>query len=334
VSIDVERADESELEKWDDYVSRSPMGTLFHTDAVLTVLAEHSGATLHRLIGKKGQEVRGVLPLFEIRKGPVKTLFSPSPQLGVPNLGPVLVNHEKLKQRKRERTNRRFVENSLEWVADEIDPKFVRLETVTDYVDTRPFQWNEFDVTPRHTYELDLSGGKEAMLSNFKSNLRSDIRRHEDADYRVYEGDEDAIRFIIRQVRNRYEEQGKTYGIQPEYVIDLYRALPEGSVRPYVGEANGERLGGIIVLEYGSRCYYWQGGGKPDVPIPINDLIHWRIIRDAFDRDVETYDLTGANTRRISRYKSKFNPDLVPYYALERGTRTMNIVSDVYRKLR
>ena len=310
------------------------MGTIFHTETFLSVLTEHSGATLHRLVGYKGEEVRGLWPLFEFSRGPVQLVFSPPPRLGVPHLGPILCNSQKLKQRKRDRSNRRFVESALDWIDAELGPQFVYVETPPSYRDTRPFQWNEFDVTPRHTYELDISGGKEAMLSNFKSNLRSDIRRHEDADYRVYEGDEDAIRFIIRQVRNRYEEQGKTYGIQPEYVIDLYRALPEGSVRPYVGEANGERLGGIIVLEYGSRCYYWQGGGKPDVPIPINDLIHWRIIRDAFDRDVETYDLTGANSRRISRYKSKFNPDLVPYYALERGTRTMNIVSDVYRKLK
>lgn len=334
MSIDVDRADESTLERWDDYVSRSPMGTLFHTDAVLSVLEEHSGARLHRLVGKKGQEVRGVFPLFEVKKGPVRTLFSPPPQLGVPNLGPVLVNYEKLKQRKRERTNRKVVEGALEWIEDEVDPKFVRIETVTDYVDTRPFLWNEFDVTPRHTYELDLSAGADEVFSNFKGNLRSDIRRHEDVDYRIREGGEDAIRFILRQVRNRFEAQGKTYDISPEYVTDLYRALPEGGLRPYVGEVDGDRLGGIIVLEYGNRCYYWQGGGKPDASVPINDLIHWRIIRDAVDRGVETYDLTGANTRRISRYKSKFNPDLVPYYALERGTRTMNIVSDVYRKLR
>ena len=334
MSIDVERADKSDLEKWDDYVSRSSMGTLFHTDPVLAILEEQSGARLHRLVGKKGQEVRGLLPLFEIRKGPVRTLFSPPPQLGVPNLGPILVNHEKLKQRKRERTNRRFVENALEWVEDEIDPKFVRIESVTGYDDTRPFLWNDFDVTPRHTYELDLSGGEQQVFDSFKGNLRSDIRRHEDVDYRIREGGEDAIRFTLQQVRNRYEEQGKEYDIHPEYVLDLYRRLPDGAVRPYVGSVDGERLGGIMVLEYGSQCYYWQGGGKPDASIPINDLIQWRIITDAIDRGIETYDLTGANTQRISRYKSKFNPDLVPYYALERGTRTMNIASEVYRKLK
>lgn len=309
------------------------MGTVFHTDDVLTTLAEHGGGRLHRLVGKKGQEIRGLFPVFEIRRGPVSTVFSPPPRMGVPNMGPVLLNYEKLKQRKFDRTNRQFVEEALEWIRETIGPKYTRIEAVTDYIDTRPFQWNDFEVTPRHTYEIDLTGGEEAVISQFRGGLRSNIQGCE-VNYEVFEGDEDDVTYILRNVAERFEEQGKSYDIDVPYVTDLYRAVPKRRMRPYVGTIEGERVAGIVALEFGERVYFWQGGWKPDTKIPINDLLHWHIICEAIDRGVETYDLTGANTHRLSRYKAKFNPELSPYYEIERGTRVMTLASDIYRRVK
>jgi len=334
MSIRVERADDAALASWDDHVARSPMGTAFHRLAVLRVLEAHSDSTLSPLVGYKGQEVVGLFPLFELSKGPVSTVFSPPPRLGVPTLGPVLTNYRKLKQRKRDRLNRRFVEGVLDWAADAIGPKYTHVETSVHYGDARPFLWREFDVTPKYTYEVDLSGGPDEVLGRFKSDLRSNVRGHDDADYRITRGGTDAIEFIIGQVRERYEAQDKTFPVDAAYVKDLYEAFPEGDLEPYVGEVDGVRESGIIVPRLGDRAHYWQGGVKPETSVPINDLIHWRIITDAIEDGVETYDLVGANTQRIATYKSRFNPTLAEYYEIERGTRTMNMASGVYRRLR
>jgi len=309
------------------------MGTIFHTETFLSVLTEHSGATLHRLVGYKGEEVRGLWPLFEFSRGPVQLVFSPPPRLGVPHLGPILCNSQKLKQRKRDRSNRRFVESALDWIDAELGPQFVHVETPPSYRDTRPFQWNEFDVSPRYTYQLDLTGGVDGVMEGFKGQLRRTIRDCE-ADYEIREGGVDAIRYIIENVRDRFDEQDKSYAIDAEYACDLYRTMPEGQIRAYVGMVDRQRAGGIITIDFGSRCYFWQGGWKPDHSAPINDLIHWHIIQSAIDRQCKTYDLTGANTRRISKYKSKFGPELVTYYELEEGTHAMNLASNIYRKLR
>jgi len=334
MSIDVERVADRGSVDWDDHVAGSEMGTVFHRSAVLDVLETHADATVHSLVGYKGQEVVGLFPIFELRKGPVSTVFSPPPRHGVPSLGPVSTNYRKLKRKKRDRRNKRFVDGCLDWLADEIDPKYTHVETVPAYDDVRPFQWAGYEASPRFTYELDLTRGREAVFEGFKGNLRSHIRRHEDEDYEVFEGGVDAIDFILEQVRARFEAQDKSYEITTGYVADLYEALPDGQLRPYIGSYDGEWLGGVIVPSLEDRMFYWQGGGKPDAPVPINDLIHWRVIRDGIDRGVETYDLTGANTHRISEYKAKFNPNLVPYYEIEQGTRTMNVASDIYRKLR
>lgn len=332
MSIDVERVTDRSSVDWDDHVERSGMGTVFHCSAALDVFEAHADATVHSLVGYKGQEVVGLFPVFELRKGPVSTVFSPPPRLGIPALGPVSTNYRKLKRKKRDLRNKRFVDGCLDWLGDEIGPRYTHVETMPPYDDVRPFKWAEYDVSPRFTYELDLTPGKEAVFEGFKGNLRSHIRRHED--YEVFEGGVDAIEFILEQVRARFEAQDKSYEITTDYVADLYEALPDGQLRPYIGSYDGEWLGGVIVPSLDDRMFYWQGGGKPDASVPINDLIHWYVIQDGIDRGVETYDLTGANTYRISKYKAKFNPDLAPYYEIEHGTRTMNVASDIYRKLR
>ncbi|MFC7137880.1 hypothetical protein ACFQRB_18380 [Halobaculum litoreum] len=46
---------------------------------------------------------------------------------------------------------------------------------------------------------------------------------------------------------------------------------------------------------------------------------------------VDTYDLMGANTERICRYKSKFGADLVPYYTVESEGAGMKAAKTAYR---
>ncbi len=80
----------------------------------------------------------------------------------------------------------------------------------------------------------------------------------------------------------------------------------------------------------------WQGGVRTDVEtdLAVNDLLDWRIMRDAMDRGRTTYDLVGANNRRINRYKAKFNPELHPFYSLERNAAGMKTLAHLYKTIR
>lgn len=333
MSIEVRRADEDDLASWDDHVDASPQGTVFHRLDWLGVIERHSGATLHPLVGYKGQEPVGVFPVFELSKGPVRTVFSPPPGQGVPNLGPALLNYRKLKQRKVEKLNRGFVDGCLDWIEREISPSYIRVLTPTDYHDPRPFHWREFDVTPRYTYEIDVSAPPEEVLDRFASTPRRNIRK-QNGRCSVRRAEADGAEFVIQQVRDRYEAQGESFSIGPEYVRDLHRSLPDDLLRVYIGEVDSEPASGIIAPVDDDTVYFWQGGVRTDVDLPVNDCIHWEIISDAGERGREQYDLVGANTPRICKYKAKFNPELASYYELEKGTRLMDLVSDVYRRLR
>ncbi|GKZ12536.1 GNAT family N-acetyltransferase [Haladaptatus sp. W1] len=329
--IRVERT--NDVDRWNDLVERSPQGALFHRLEALEVQADHTGATFHPLVGYKGQEPVGLFPAFTISKGGVTTAFSPPPNLWLPHLGPVLLNMGKLKRRKAERRHRRFIDGCLDWLDREYAPKYVHVRTGGTYDDVRPFEWNEFEIQPRHTYEVDLTPGEEDVLASFSGDARSNIRTDDDR-YEIHVGGPEAIRKIIGQVKARHDEQDEPYRLSPQFVVDLYRFLPDGAVRPYVCDVDGEFAGGMIALADDERVYRWQGGAKHDLDVPINDLVDWAIMRDAMDEGIPRYDLVGANERRLCGYKAKFNPELVRYHSLERGTRMMNLLTDVYKRFR
>ncbi|WP_158056469.1 lipid II:glycine glycyltransferase FemX [Halorussus halophilus] len=330
--LSIARADQDDLEKWDDLVEKSPHTNVFHYRESLAVQAEHADAKLHPLIGYKGQEPVGIFPVFEKRKGGMTMAFSPAPELWVSYLGPAMVNCEKLKHRKAERRAWRFVEGCLDWIDRELGPKYTQIRPDASFRDVRPFEWNDFDIQVRHTYAVDLTPGEEDVLMAFSSDARGNIRT--EGDFRVYEGGTDEIEAIISQVQSRHDEQDKDYGVTPAFVTDLYEHLPDGAVRPYALEADGEIAGGMVALEFGDTIYRWQGGAKHRHELPVNDLVDWKIMTDAMDRGVETYDLVGANERRLCEYKAKFGPELRSYYSMGRGTRVTNALSSVYKRFK
>ena len=334
MSIEVTELDPAERATWDEYVRESPTGTFFHRFDVLEVVERHASARLTPLVGHKGQEPVGIFPIFEIRKGGVSTAFSPPPGLGLPFMGPIHLNEANLSRRKRERRRQKFVEGSLERIDETIGPRYTRICTPVGYEDPRPFSWNDYETTPIHTYLLDLEREPAELKRSFSKSLRRYLDPEDTDRFTIEVGGPDAIEFIHEQTSARYAAQGKRYRVPLEFLLELYRTLPDGRVRPYVADVDGERASGILVFEGESTIYYSEGGGKPDVTFPINDLLHWRIIRDAIDRDIATYDLHGAESARISEYKSKFNPELHAYYELEKGTPLMNVVSTLYQKYR
>ena len=319
-------ADEEEFAEWNGYLKRSPHAGPFHQREALELLADHTDTTLHPLLAYKGEQVIGVLPLFEGTKGPFTTVVSPPSGTEVYYLGAALCDVDGLKQRKLDRRTRRFVEGSIEWIDATLDPDITHIRTVDRYPDLRPFSDSGFDVTPYYTYVTDLTPPEDDLLMALSSDARSNVTKTDESEYDIEVGGLDEAREIIERVRERHEEQGEPYHITREYIDRLYTDLPDGQVKPYVCyDSEGEMAGGIVTVEFGDTIYRWQGGTKADVEIPVNDLLDWHVIRDARERGLTRYDFVGANTERICRYKSKFAPDLVHYHGALKRSRAADL---------
>lgn len=322
-----------DLGSWDEHVARSSQATPFHQAAGVQLLADHTGTTLHPLVGFKGDQPVGVFPVFEQRRGPITTVVSPPKRTEVYYLGPILTNVEQLKQRTYERRNDEFVRSCLDWIDEHIGPDHCHISTVDRYVDHRPFKADGYEITPYYTYVVDLTREWDDLVMEFSSDARSNVRNTAAESYDIEVGGLDEARTIIDRVLSRHAEQGEPYYITREYVDRLLSTFPDGQVTPYVCRTSAGLAGGILTIEYGDTIYRWQGGTKPVGDLPVNDLLDAHIMRDAMDRGLERYDLVGANTPRLCAYKSKFAPELRTYYGARKRSRRGRLISTVRRSV-
>ena len=331
VSVDVELLDDPDA--WDRLVDRATETTPFHRHAALEVFADHTDSTLHPLVGYVGEEPAGLFPVFERRVGPVMTVFSPPPNRKLTYLGPAVFADPNMKRRKRERRHLSFIESAMEYVDEEISPRYVSVRTSVGYEDPRPFLWNGFESTPRYTYHVDLTDDLDELLAGMGSDLRSNVQNTDSEAFSIEAGDRSAMEQIVVKAKRRHDEQGVPYAVTPSLVRDLSRAIPD-HLRAYVCTVDGDFAGGTLLLCDDDTVYRWQSVADFDASVPAQDLLDWHVIERASEEGVDRYDLVGANNRRLCRYKAKFAPTVQTYYRLERSGPVMKLLTDAYAKLR
>ena len=318
----------SDPERWNDLQELAPEATPFHRFEALREMARHSGGELTPFAGFYEGDPVGLFPVFERRYGPVRTAFSPPPDLKVSYLGPALLDPGRRSQVERLRT--RFVD-AVEERLRERGVAYAHVRSTPAYDDPRPFVWNGYEARPRFTYVVDLDQSEEDLFRSFSGDLRENIRDGRDRDVAVERGGVDAIDPIFDRLHARHEEQGIRFPVSAEFARDLYRALPDGTMRTYVCRSDGRAVGGQITLEDDRHVYAWQGVGDHDADVAVNDHLDWHVMREAMDRGVPRYDLVGANNQRLCNYKAKFAPDVREYFALERSSTLLDMLKRGYR---
>jgi len=310
----------------------------FHTAEALSVLDEYASGTLQLFAGYNGQNPVALLPLFVRRRAVGSVVTSPPPGFGVPRLGPILMPASP-KRSKQERLNRRFAEAIVDELSLDATRTLFYMIGNTQYTDPRPYRWADFDVETAFTYSLDVEGqSADDLLSNCSKSLRREIRDVRELDVTVDQAGLEGTEAIYEQTAERYDQQDEPFGLSWPYVRDLVEALGERARSYVVRDPDGEFLSGITVIYSNDAAYFWQGGARGEYDgTTVNSYLHWRIVEDLIDdppiETVTKYDLMGANTDRLCRYKSKFGASLEPYYTIESAGPQMALAKRAYRKI-
>jgi len=285
------------------------------------------------LVAREGDTPILAVPFFVGRSGPLRIVVSPPPRLGVEYLGPV-PSPQTLEQRKKGEGLFRAIESVLDWLRSALKPSVIYLRTVPELDDARGFQWAGFQVSPMYTYTVSISRDSEQILESFDRSVRSDLRRTENK-VDVRPGGVDLVEKVHEFVSARYRTQGETFGPPLTYLADLFRSLGPGAFLPIGAYTErGLEAAAIITFHHG-RAAYWQGAARTSHSrLPLTDHLIWGAIRLAKERGYERFELVGANTPRLVKYKTKFAPDLEQFFEAKRSTQAGRIGLSLYRKLR
>lgn len=301
---------------------------VFHTPEALAVIEAHTEGELRLFGGFRGDEPVGLFPAFVRRQLGLTIVLSPPPGLSVPRLGPILMPSSP-KRRKQEKLNQRFTASILDALdADAIDTLFGMVAS-PEFADPRPYVSEGLSAVPRFSYVLDLGDAdRDEVLGSFTRDLRKEIRKGDDLDVPIELGGPAEAERICGDLERRHAEQGLTYPTPQPFVDDLVKRLGDRA-RVYVARGpEGQYLSGITILYSNDRAMFWQGGTKANYDgVSVNSLLHWRIIEDILAGEpldgVDSYGLGEVNNLRISRYKSKFNGDLVSNYEVKSDLMTL-----------
>ena len=158
----------------------------------------------------------------------------------------------------------------------------------------RGWRYSPSQIQFRNTLHTDLRHGDEALLAAMKPKTRYNIRLAEKRGVRVRIadpiGDDDA-----RLLYGMYAETAQRDRFiirEAAFYFDAWRALHGVA---FIAERAGQALGGLVLLCFGGRAWYFYGmsrsDGREHMP---NHLLQWAALRWARDRGHTTYDWWGA----------------------------------------
>ena len=307
--VTVEVANKSDSELWNRIIDKSPHGSIFHRWEWLEIAEKYSKTRLYPLIAYKGTTPVGAFPVFVKKVGPFKAVFSPPPRLAMPFLGPVIMDYDNLKQNKKETMYHGLVRGFVGFL-NEIGVSYVNITSPPGLLDVRQFIWSRFDVKPVYNYFFDISRGKEYLWKRLKKARRKNITKTS----RVFEfraGDRKDFDFVVDGVFSRAIEQNIKLKLSREYLNTIYHRL-DGNINVHVVSRNGENVAGLINLVHRDKVYSWLGNFKKYIKgYSPNDLLLWRSIEYSIDMGYTRFFEIGANTERLVRFKSQFNPELM-----------------------
>ncbi|MGZ7115565.1 MAG: GNAT family N-acetyltransferase [Halobacteriota archaeon] len=326
----VELLDDKKL--WDQFVEKSPEGTLFHMWDSLKIIERHSQFQLSPYAVFSGDELTCIFPFFISRRLGLTVMCSPPPHASIPYLGPAFdPSVAGLRAHKKERIFQQVTDDVCKEI-DKIAPNFVSFRTVPNFIDLRTFVWKNYSVWQKFTYAIDLEKPLEQIWTGFSKTCKQGIK-HVSARSPHVEHTTD-VSSLLRMWRERFNERGvRPPLLSDSYLKELVAAFPQ-RVMVYIVSIDGRIAGANVDCVLSEDRYGgWLGGVNARPDLKTNEFITWEIIQHAKSEGFKTLDLIGANSQRLSMFKSKFDPVLEPFCYVDKTDALGKIAKFVFTKL-
>ncbi len=317
---------------WDKFIDESPHGSLFLKWDFLKIIEKHSKTSLRTYGIYKGRKLVCVLPLYIQKIFGMTMVFSPPPSTGVRNLGFAMAPiYKDMKQHKKESYNNLVVEE-LNSEMKKINPIYLSISAAEGFMDMRPFRWSGYDIALEYTYVIDLRKSLDEIWKGFGKDSREGIISLSRMDLKIEKVDN--VDNYYHLMEERYREQHLNFPLlEQAYMIDVLSTFPD-NVGIHMLKKNGTIVDVEVSCAYGDRYRLWQGGATIEKGSHGNqEYSTWELIKMAKKDGYKTFEIMGANMRRLCMFQSKFNPELELYFTVYRRDYRGKIAEWVYLNL-
>jgi hypothetical protein len=295
----------AEYAAWDDFIQRSPQGTLFHSRIWLD-----AACVPYQLYGFfKGAELRGGFAASRVAKraagAPCTAL---TPYLGIAFPANASKNVTTIS------SNKEAASAFAAFLRREFDS--VQFRFPPEVNDLQPFLWEGYQVGVRYTYRLNLAD-LDAVLENMDATRRRNLRAAERNGVSVDPGA--AFGRIMALSLKSFERQG----LRPDFVpaaTRFHEAVErEGCCCAFLAyDRQRTALAGVWIVWDHKRAYYLMGGYDPGAASSdAMALAMWRAIQfTALELKLPEFDFEGSMIPAVERFFRKFGGTLTPTYTV------------------
>ncbi|RNC67204.1 MAG: FemAB family PEP-CTERM system-associated protein [Desulfuromonadales bacterium] len=308
---------------WDTFVAAASDGSCFHRIGWKDAVESSFGHRSHYLMAMDGDDLRGVLPLFEVRS----RLFGHS-LVSVPFgvYGGIVAA---------DREAAAALRSSAESLAERIGVDYLELRHWSSCHDggTGPEEQCASDGSRWHKKDLYVTFVKPILptvvdnMNAIPRKQRAMVRKGEKTGLISRVGKlEDLERFYAIYARN-VRDLGS-----PVYPLSFFRALMENFSDTFILSIwkDGAMVAGVLTFVHGTTLLPYYGGGLREYfDYAINDFMYWELMRYGCEHGYGHFDF-GRSKRDTGSYKFKkhwgFEPTPLDYECyLVRATEMPNI---------
>lgn len=306
--------DEKDLGLWDDYISRSEGGTIFHRLEWLKAAAEQSNMKFMPVAVSKGEDIVCLMPLFYKVKYGLRILLSPPNRCYVSYLGPVM-NIISSNRYKYEWTYISILDEIIHFAERQIGFDYFRVIHTPPIQDMRPYVWKGYSFTPKYTYTFDLSEGHEKIYSGFNHAARKELRKAlGNNSISILRGQSHTYSILSLAEKRSFDQKIK-FRIDADYFKKLMDSSFSTNIESTAVMHEGNIIAGSIDLTDGDTVYAWVGSvSKDEIVAGVGELVLWEKIKDYHNRGYKTFDIVDANILRLCKHKSRYGANLVNYF--------------------
>ena len=334
-NIETRYLTEEEFGLWDQFVDACQFGTIFHKSNWLRPVARFQGLNFSIVACFKGGKIAGGMAFTWKKKfGLIRVIQMP---LKTPFFGPVVAYSDTKYRSKIESQVHSITESLTTFLLSEY--QLFHAQFPPAFSDVRPYVWGGFETRVHYTYCGAIDPGA-SLSEQFEQDVRRRIKKALDMDFQL------VVETTEGNIAESWDLEQKSFDRQKfsrlsftrEDFISLVKGLADaGASQIFTIKSEGIPVASVVIIQDPAKSvsYYWMAGAHRDyLNTGLNQLLVQRILEHYQDSDYNIFDMVGADTPTIARYKSTFNFPLVPMYSVTKsrgmarlGMRLKNMIS-------
>lgn len=311
--------------EWNEFVSASEHGTLFHTWEWISILEDIYKVKKLPIGIFEEDNLIGIFPTFIQKKAFLKLAMSPLHTAATPYGGPLLL-----------KSLPRDIFEKFEDFVEKYDVGYIELFTSPGFYIKKVLERENYTCSDKKTLIIDLNKTKDELWRGLDKKCRNAIRKARKNNVEIINAnDKKTLDDFYQMTKETYEKWGMKPPIAKEYfcrVWDVFK--PKQQLMVLFAMYEGQLIAGAIFPFYKSEVYYWSGASYTEYnKVAPNNLIQWSLIEWAIDNKFEKYDMLGADIPSIAKFKASFGGEKVRHiYAYKFKSPLAKIGRKVYEK--